>query len=126
MGDRTNVIILCRKQDVDAIKEALDREFEDEVANAGDCIELYHSEMTPDTSLMPDTIPYIYTHGYGHEYGPWEAVCDGTEKSEREQGHDGGYVLFWDQRETSLQAIEKHVALKARVQQMLEAESASA
>lgn len=120
MGDRTNITIYCKTEDVQAMRDALDvAEFNEEEEFAEGVMELYDAEITPDTSGMPGDKVWLYRHGYGHEYGPHEGVCDGEEESHWETGHQGGYVIDAPQLDVQVEKLKAHIERVRKVEAML-------
>lgn len=122
MGDRTWGTLYVRTADKKVFAKHFDIDPADRfrsIAKSG-CSQRYFGEHTPLDEPLPEGLPYIYQHGEGQDYGAHERVYDGFEFSEREMGHQcHGYVLDWEQRDLSLENIEKHMNIRKRVLEKL-------
>ena len=120
--------ITCRKQD--------QKKFEDLGFTAQDW-----DSLPPDSALvvmvdeeanyahcgeLPSDIPYRGINGAGGEYGHGAFACDGRRFAELEIGHDGGFVIEWDESTRrplaqSLKSIRRYLAVRKNVQAMFPA-----
>lgn len=70
---------------------------------------------------LPRDIPYYGFHGPGGNYGDGVCACDGKQLAEQETGHEGGFVVEWDdvrQRPSrpSLRAVRRYLAVCRKAQ----------
>ena len=74
-------------------------------------------------SNLPENVPYVAVFGSGSSYGPGEIVCDGERSVEVATGHEGGYVLNFDEAGTpdprDIEHIRDFLELKRRVEREL-------
>ena len=129
MGDRCYMQVTCRRQD-ESTFEALG--FHLEFEQSPDCpiIEMVDEEANyAHNGDLPTDVPFLASHGPGGNYGDGKIACDGNHYAEVEAGHDGGFVVRFDDTtnqptQECLDGIRDYRAVHATVQEMFQILSA--
>lgn len=125
MGDRCYMQVTCRRQDQPAF-EALG--FHLEFEESADCpiIEMIDEEANyAHHGVLPAKVPFLASHGPGGNYGDGLIACDGQRYAEVEAGHDGGFVLHWDEKTNqpaseSQAHVREYLAVHQTVQELFQ------
>ena len=75
---------------------------------------------------LPTDILYHGFNGPGGNYGDGAVVCDGRCLAEVETGHDGGFVIVWDEARghptaESLRRIRRYVTVRKNAEALFAA-----
>ena len=75
---------------------------------------------------LPTDIPYHGFNGPGDNYGDGAVACDGRRLAEVETGHDGGFVVAWNEAKgrpsaESLKRIRRYIAVRKRAEALFAA-----
>lgn len=101
------------------------KKWQDDEAGSGDN---YWSEYVIEEAAhydeLPRDLPYHGFHGPGGNYGAHHLACDGKQYADVETGHDGGYLIHWNDAtrqpdEPSLRRIHEYLAILESARQQL-------
>ena len=124
MGDHCFMQITCRRQD-QAEFEALGFYVESEPKPEAPLVELIDEEANyAHYDELPTSLPYFGYHSPGGNYGPCNLACNGRKYADVETGHDGQYVINWDDKTNrparkSLLRIRTYLKVYAQARQAL-------
>ena len=116
--------ITCRRQDMQEF-EKLGFRYENwnNEPDAPLVVMLDEEANNAHTGNMPDNIPYQGFNGVGGNYGDGAFACDGKTYAEVETGHNGGFVVDWEntkQRPSllSLNSICRYIKIRNKVEKL--------
>ena len=124
MGDRCYMQITCRRIDQDRF-QALGFHAEYDAPENPPLVELIDEEANyAHYDELPRDLPYHGFHGPGGNYGAHHLACDGKQYADVETGHDGGYLIHWNDAtrqpdEPSLRRIHEYLAILESARQQL-------
>ncbi len=125
MGDRCYMQITCRRQDQDkfAALGFTAQDWDNPEPNSAVIVMVDEEANYAHASELPRDIPYYGFNGAGGNYGDGVCACDGKQLAEQETGHEGGFVVDWDDARNrpalkSLQAVRRYLAVYRKVQAM--------
>ena len=126
MGDRCYMEVTCRRQDQERFV-ALGFTAQDwnEPSNPALVVMVDEEANYAHSGDMPTDIPYHGFNGGGGNFGDGALACDGKVYAEVETGHEGGFVVDWDEAKnrpslTSLKSIRQYIRVRHQVQQLFD------
>ncbi|MEQ2009767.1 MAG: hypothetical protein ABMA26_23525 [Limisphaerales bacterium] len=112
--------VTCRRQDQSRF-EALGFQLDFEQNAQTPVIEMTDEEANyAHQGRLPADVPFLAAHGPAGNYGDGFVACDGKRYADVEAGHDGGFVVRWNEAKdepdrSSLAAIRTYRAVRKRV-----------
>jgi len=122
MSDRCYMQLTCRRQDK--------KRFED-LGFVAQCwanpdkttftVEMVDGEADwAHANELPKDVAYVGFNGPGGNFGDGVFACDGKVYAEVDTGHNGGFVVEWDESKGqptagSLRAVRSYLTIRARV-----------
>jgi hypothetical protein len=123
MGDRCYMQITCRRQDQERFSALgfTAQDWDNPEPDSPLVVMVDEEANYAHSGELPGDIPYYGFNGAGGNYGDGVCACDGKQLAEQETGHDGGFVVEWDDTRNrpspqSLRAVRRYLAVYHKVQ----------